>query len=104
MHWCSLSPALRPDTPITCDSHHQHVRFPHSITAAAAAVAQPTVILWGASDPWEPVGRAKEVFEGWSADFVELPGGWVCGGEVVAAASAQLLLLLLLLRCTSSLQ
>jgi len=39
-----------------------------------ASVLQPTVILWGASDPWEPVGRAKEVFSGWSADFVELPG------------------------------
>lgn len=39
-----------------------------------ASVVQPTVILWGASDPWEPVQHAKEVFSGWSADFVELPG------------------------------
>jgi hypothetical protein len=35
---------------------------------------QPTVVLWGASDPWEPVERAKQVFEGFVADFVELPG------------------------------
>lgn len=38
---------------------------------------QPTVVLWGASDPWEPVGRAKKIFEGFVADFVELPGGYV---------------------------
>jgi hypothetical protein len=32
------------------------------------------VVLWGAADPWEPVERAREVFEGFVTDFVELPG------------------------------
>lgn len=52
----------------------------HHCSAAVLLVTlllQPTVVLWGASDPWEPVGRAKEIFEGFVADFVELPGGYV---------------------------
>ncbi|KAF6254244.1 Alpha/Beta hydrolase protein [Scenedesmus sp. NREL 46B-D3] len=34
----------------------------------------PTIVVWGAADPWEPLRLAEKIFKGYTADFVVLPG------------------------------
>lgn len=71
--WRLTGPAVNPA--LTVVGAYAAARAAHlTTTVVCYAGLQPTVILWGAADTWEPVQRAKEIFSGWSADFVELPG------------------------------
>jgi hypothetical protein len=46
------------------------------------------LVVWGAADPWEPVAKAEELFSGWAAEFMALPGEPVAKAAAAAAAAA----------------
>lgn len=64
----------------------------HKVTSCLLRwIMQPMVVVWGASDPWEDPKKARELFSGWSADFVELAGvGHFPMDEVPALLAAML--------------
>jgi hypothetical protein len=49
---------------------------PETLVSFTLYHSQPTLVVWGAKDPWENVKDAQKLFAGWAAvtDFVVLPG------------------------------
>eukprot|EP00878_Enallax_costatus_P020298 GHUV01021450.1.p1 GENE.GHUV01021450.1~~GHUV01021450.1.p1 ORF type:complete len:153 (+),score=28.25 GHUV01021450.1:390-848(+) len=47
----------------------------------------PTIVVWGSADPWEPVQLAEQIFSGYAAEFVVLPGGYVAPRNMACPAS-----------------